>query len=310
MTIFKDWGEEQSANFRKKIITARHKLSETGLFTDEALAVLLDKHPSEKLDVCTMGNDNPLYPNKFRTGDFRDCDGKTLIKAAKAGSIWMNVREAMNLHSEYKAVLDQMYGAIADVMGEPMFNARGSILISSPVAKVPFHCDQTETILWHIRGKKRMYIYPTTETFLPDEAYHSIITNDCEDDIPYAATMDQDARVFDLKPNEMISWKLNAPHRVDNQTYCVSVTTEYSTRESSFKNSVMYTNAVLRQKFGSKARWSNASGLEKYVKSLAGRGLRKVNAYKTADFNDLVTFKVDKTAQNYVTDVKPFVRNF
>jgi len=63
MDIFKDWGAEQSEKFRKEIITVRHRLSETGLFSDEALAELLDKHPSEKLDVCTMGNDHPLYPN-------------------------------------------------------------------------------------------------------------------------------------------------------------------------------------------------------------------------------------------------------
>jgi len=178
-------------------------------------------------------------------------------------------------HPEYKAVLDQMYGAISDITGEPTFNARGGILISSPVAKVPYHCDQTETILWHVRGKKRIYLYPPTEEFLPDEAYQSIITQDREDDIPYSADMDAHAAVYDLEPDEMISWRLNAPHRVDNQTYCVSVTTEYSTRESAFKNAGMFTNAVLRQKFGVKAKWANASKPEKYVKSLAGRVLVK-----------------------------------
>jgi len=105
MNIFKDWTDEHTSVFRKDIMTVRHKLEDTGLFTDDALADLLDKHPSEKLDVCTMGHDHPLYPNKFRTGDFRDCDGKTLIEAAKAGAIWMNVRQAMNVHPEYKSVL-------------------------------------------------------------------------------------------------------------------------------------------------------------------------------------------------------------
>ncbi|WP_017932497.1 hypothetical protein [Robiginitomaculum antarcticum] len=308
--IFSNWGEDQSSKFRKDIITVRHKIAQTGLFTDDALAELLDKHPNHKIDVCTMSDHDPQFPNKFLTGDFRDCDGKTLIKAAKAGAVWINVREAMNIHREYKAVLDKMYGAIAQIIGEPMFNARGGILISSPVAKVPYHCDQTETILWHIRGKKRIYIYPTSEEFMSDEAYQNIITQDREDDIPYAADMDDAARAFDLGEGEMISWRLNAPHRVDNQSFCVSITTEYSTRESAFKNSVMFTNAVLRQKFGVKSRWISASGPEKYVKSIAGRILRKVGAYEVPDGEDVVTFKVDPQANSYVAKVDPFVRNF
>ena len=310
MNIFKDWTDEHTSVFRKDIMTVRHKLEDTGLFTDDALAALLDKHPSEKLDVCTMGHDHPLYPNKFRTGDFRDCDGKTLIEAAKAGAIWMNVRQAMNVHPEYKSVLDEMYGSIAKITGEPTFNARGGILISSPVAKVPYHCDQTETILWHVRGNKRIYLYPPTEEFLPEESYQSIVTQDREDDVPYTSDMDDHARVFDLEPGEMISWRLNAPHRVDNSTYCVSVTTEYSTRESAFKNSVMYTNAVLRQRFGVKSHWSSAGKPEKYIKSVAGRVLRKISAYKAPHGEDLVTFKIDRAAKGYVVDVDPFVRNF
>ena len=308
--IFQDWTDEQTENFRKDIITVRHNLADTGLFTDEALAELLDKHPSQKLDVCTMGNHDPRFPNKFMTGDFRDCDGKTLVDAAKAGAVWINVRQAMNVHPEYKAVLDKMYGAISEITGEPTFNARGGILISSPVAKVPYHCDQTETILWHIRGKKRIYIYPTTEEFMSDDDYQNIITQDREDDIPYDASMDASARAFDLAEGEMISWRLNAPHRVDNGSFCVSVTTEYSTRESAFKNSVMFTNAVLKQRFGVKSRWASASMPEKYAKSVAGRVLRKVGAYKVPDGEDMVTFKVDPKADNYIGEVEPFVRNF
>lgn len=310
MDIFKNWTDEHTKMFRKDIITVKHRLSETGLFTDEALAELLDKHPSDQLDVCTMSQEHALYPNKFRTGDFRDCDGKTLIKAAKAGKIWMNVRRAMNVHPEYKAVLDDMYGAIADVTKQPVFHARGGILISSPAARVPFHCDQTETILWHVRGKKRMYLYPTTEEYLPDHAYQKIITNELEDDVPYKSEMDEGAKVFDLGPDEMIAWRLNAPHRVDNQSYCVSVTTEYTTRESAFKNSVMFTNAVLRQKFGMETRWATASKPEKYVKSIAGRVLRKAGAFDKSANPDMVTFKIDQNAPGYVVDVEPFERSF
>ena len=53
--MLKDWSAEHTAKFQKEIMTFRHGLPETNLFSDEALATLLDKHPKHMLDVCTMG---------------------------------------------------------------------------------------------------------------------------------------------------------------------------------------------------------------------------------------------------------------
>jgi len=66
-----DWTDAKTAAFQKEIMGFSHNLRATGLFTDEALIDLLERHPSEKMDVCTMSApDHPIYPNKFRTGDF------------------------------------------------------------------------------------------------------------------------------------------------------------------------------------------------------------------------------------------------
>jgi len=53
--ILKNWTEEHSAKFQKEILAFKHGLKETGLFSDEALIDLLNKHPKNLLDVCTMG---------------------------------------------------------------------------------------------------------------------------------------------------------------------------------------------------------------------------------------------------------------
>lgn len=308
--VFRSWSREQTQKFQKEIFSLQHKLSETGLFSDEALIELLEKHPSHKLDVMTMG-DHALYPNRFRAGDFRGCNGKDLLEAAKAGSVWMNVREAMNIHPEYKAELNKMYGALAEITGKPSYKARGGILISSPIAKVPYHCDQTQTILWHVRGKKRMFLYPVNEQFLPNEAYERLVTRSREDDVPYRREFDKSAAIFDLAEGEMISWPLNAPHKVENETFCVSVTTEYSTFESAFKNAVTYTNAVMRQRFGTNPNWYTAGLGEKYAKFALGKILRKLKAYRgKGDDPDFITFRVDRSAPGYIVDIEPVLRNF
>jgi len=309
--MLKDWTEYHSERFQKEILPFKHGLKETGLFTDEALAKLLNKHPSNMLDVCTMGRaDSELFPNKFQTGDFRGVDGKVLIEAAKAGKVWINIRQGMNVHPEYKAVLDLMYGGIAEKTGNKAYNANGGILISSPIARVPYHFDKTETILWHVRGKKSMYLYPRTEKFIPDQAYEATVLTDLEDDLPYRPEYDEEATVVDFEEGQALSWPLNMPHRVDNQTFCVSVTTEYSTRESGMKNAAMIANATLRHRFGIESSYSKAGPLNRQFKSVFGRVLRKTGLAARNDMVDMVSFKVDPTAPNYIVDVEPYQRDF
>ena len=309
--MLKDWSADHTARFQKETITFKHGLNETGLFTDEALINLLNKHPKNQLDVCTMGDPaHPIYPNRMRTGDFRGVDGKILIEAAKEGAIWINVRKAMNLHPEYKSVLDEMYAGIAKETGKKVYNANGGILISSPIAKVPYHFDKTEVILWHVRGKKRMYLYPDTEKFIPDQAYEATLLTELEDDLPYVKDFDKDAKIYDLEEGQAITWPLNSPHRVDNTEFCISVTTEYSTRESGMKNATMITNATLRHRFGIQSSYRGTGPVERQLKSYFGRAIRKAGLAVKDDRVDFVTFKICPHADGFIVDTEPFERNF
>ena len=105
-----DWTDTHTAAFQKEIMTFGHDLESTGLFSDEAIIKLLETHPSQQLDVCSMNSDgDPRYPNLFMTGDFRGISGETILEAAKAGRIWINLRKAMNLHDQYRELLNDMY---------------------------------------------------------------------------------------------------------------------------------------------------------------------------------------------------------
>lgn len=311
VNMIANWTDDKTAKFQKEIFTFKHRLAETGLFTDEALIELLEKHPTDMLDVCTMGGaKDTLYPNKFRTGDFRDASGKVMLEAAKAGCVWINVRRAMNVHPEYKAVLDSMYGDLGALTGNTVFNAKGGILISSPIAKVPYHFDKTETLLWHVRGKKRVYIYPLTQEFISDEAHENAMTSYIDDDLPFHEHFNQSATVIDLEPNQSAVWPLHSPHRVDNQTFCVSVTTEYSTRESGMKNAAMITNSVLRHRLGMNPSYSRDGDITRKVKSVFGRVIKKAGILPDTTGVDLVTFKLDPNAPGYLVDTEPYERTF
>ncbi|PHR56460.1 MAG: hypothetical protein COA43_13760 [Robiginitomaculum sp.] len=309
MSIFKNWTDEHTQKFDKGIFTVDHTIESSGLFTDEALIELLDKHPHNMLDVCTMG-EHEIYQNQFRTGDFRDCDSATLLQAVKDGRLWLNVRRAMNLHPEYNALLKEMYGALAEKTGQTEFNANGGILISSPVAKVPYHADKTHVLLWHIRGTKKIYVYPTTQEFMSDESYERILTNTLIDDLPYKNEFDASATVLTLTGGEMAAWQLNQPHKVINETFCVSVTTEYSTRKSGFKNAAMFAQSLQRQKFGGNPTWDTTAMPSKVIKSIFGKAIKKAGLYTPTTNVDYVTFKVDKNVPGYIADIEPVARDF
>lgn len=310
-SMLTDWTDAKTAAFQNEILGFGHNLQATGLFTDAALIDLLERHPIDKMDVCTMSApDHPVYPNKFRTGDFRGVPGKVLLDAAKAGCLWINLREAMNVHPDYKQALDAMYGELAENTGNKTFNPRGGILISSPVARVPYHFDKTETLLWHVRGKKRIYIYPLTEKFISDSDYEDVISNTLNDDLPYDSSFDADAEIIDIAEGTALSWPLNSPHRVDNQSFCVSVTTEYSTRQSGMKNAAMMTNALLRQRFGMDPSYSKDSEVKRQIKSFMGRVIGKTSFAPDTSEPDMVTFGLSAHVDKYIVDVEPFERNF
>jgi len=311
MTMITNWSEKMTSEFRKEIFTFSHDLKSTDLFTDEALIELIGKHPHDLTDVCTMGSsDDPKYPNRLRTGDFRDCTPEELFAAAKHGKIWINLRKAMNVHPEYKKVLDSMYGDLAKNTNTKAFNPNGGILITSPVARTPYHFDKTETILWHVRGPKRFFLYPVTEEFISDESYEQAVMNMMEDDLPYDASFDKDATIIDLQEGEALTWPLSSPHRVDNHGFCVSVTTEFSSRESGLKNAAMIANTTLRSKFGYSSSWTHQSRMNRLFKSGIGLVLKKIDMVTNLDHIDYVTFKVAPQTNSQIEDITPFERNF
>ena len=301
--MLKNWSKEHSDKFSKETILYGHGLAETGLFTDDALIKLMNKHPVDQMDVCSMTeNPDPQYPNEFITGDFRGVPAATLLDAAKAGRVFINLRKAMNIHEEYKVLLDQMFGELAEKTGFAGFKPKGGILISSPISQTPYHFDKTETILWHIRGKKRIYIYPMTQDFIADKDYETVALSHRIDDLPYNESFDAAAGIYDLGPGEAISWPLNAPHRVDNGSFCVSVTTEYSTRECVIKNNNMIANAALRRKFGLSPQYDKDGKIKRYAKFGLGKMLQKTGYIDRNEVPDVVEFTIGKV-RTKMTDV-------
>lgn len=282
--LLQDWTPQQRKAYGREIVTFQNRLEETGLFTDEALARLIDRHPREQIDVLTMGRDK-TDRKSWAAGDWEGFSGAELIAAVRTGRLWINVRRAMDLDAEYKAVFDPLLEQFATQSGAKVLKAMGGVLISAPNAQVFYHCDRTDTMLWHVRGEKTMYLWPTTDAFVSELDYEKLILKETLEDIPYEPGFDAHATPVHMTPGSSVSWPLHGPHRVVNgNSLNVSVTIEYSTPNSVLTNGVFFTNAILRRRLGLKPRSRAVPGPLKPAYLLASRLLQplapKVNAYK------------------------------
>jgi hypothetical protein len=267
-----DWSEDKRAEFRQGVMTARHRLHMAPEFTDLALAALLERHPRDMTDICTMGDD-PADRESWRAGRACNMSGMQLLEAVREGKLWINLREAMNLDPVYKPIFDGLFAQLKRLNPDyrPL-SAYGGILISSPKAQVFYHADVSETLLLHVKGKKRFRIYPPHAPWLRNQSMEQILHKTQTEDIPFDRAWDADAAVLDLTPGSFVSWPLHAPHRVENlEGLNVSVTCEVVTRDSMMKNAVLHANGALRQ-MGFTPRSASPHGVQALAKLAFSKG--------------------------------------
>ena len=114
-----DWTQEDFNTVEEGVLVAQHGLGETGLFTDEALAEIIDSHPPEHLGVSTMGVD----PNHFdwREGHRNGVSGAELLETVRRGQLWINCRKMLDFHPEHATAINALYRELEE--NKPGFKA-------------------------------------------------------------------------------------------------------------------------------------------------------------------------------------------
>lgn len=302
--IFTKWSESNNERFGRSTLHLQHRLAESGLFSHEALARLIEKMPEDHYNINTMGydHDNPVW----REGTMAGVAGDDVIKAIAKGRMWLNMRKVQEIDKDYARLLRSIYKEFSDnVPGFATFRESLGILISSPKVQVFYHADVPGQSLWQLEGRKNVYIYPNTEPYLTQQALEGIILGDTEEEIPYMPRFDEDAEIYDLGPGEMLNWALNGPHRVVNQDCLnISVTTEHWTSEIRRSYAVNYANGVLRKKFGLSNLSRDINGASVYPKAALAVAWRKLNLNKGDEFVRMVKFAVDPNVENGMRDIE------
>lgn len=305
-SIIADWKPEYADNFGNENRLLHHRLKESGLFTREVLADLIENCPRAFYSVNTMGSD-PENPH-WREGSIGNVSGEAVISTIERGRMWLNMRGVDQFDDRYKRLLDEMFSEFESyVPGFSTFKRKMGILISSPKAQVMYHADIPGQSLWQLEGQKRVYIYPNSGKYLNQRSLETIILKETDEEVPYTKELDKGAHVHDLQPGEMMTWPLNGPHRVENlDCMNISVTTEHYTNDIRKSFAVNYANGILRRKLGMENLSSAITGPFVYPKAALAAVWRKLGLHKSKEVKHFVDFAVDPDSDTGMIDVPAY----
>jgi hypothetical protein len=305
--IIANWKPAFADKFGKEILHLDHTLHRSELFTDQRLAALIENAGRGDYHVNTRCA-GPDGKKRRREGEFGKLSGMEILDCVKKGDIWINLRAPQKVDPAYGEMLSDMYREFeARVPGLSTFRHLTTILISSPNVYVPYHCDVPGQMLWQIRGRKRVWVYPAKPPFLTQNAIEKLILGELhETDMVYDEAFDEDATVIDLVPGKMLHWPLNYPHRVENHDCLnVSVTTEHYTSDIRSSYAVNYANGLLRKAGFANPRQST-TGISAIAKTALAAGVKFSGLRKKAAKPYLIDFAVDPDSDSCVRDINPW----
>ncbi|MGH7302118.1 MAG: cupin-like domain-containing protein [Candidatus Rokuibacteriota bacterium] len=267
------WTQEQFDGFGKRFAVAKHRLHETGLFSDEALIELIDEYPRHRLQAFTMGTD-PERLHELQPVDTKGVPGRDVIAALKVGRLWFKLQRLDLWKGPYADAVRSLYAGLE--RGSRHFKAlqySAVLLLGSTDSQVYFHADAKPNMLWHIRGRKQFWLYPPTDTkFLAQETLEDIFENVQDEEAPYSEDFDAHAKWFDLKGGDVLSWPQNSPHRVYvAEGLSVSISSFHQTDDSVRRGHIYGANRLLRRSLGLRNLSTRERGLVPFAKALTYR---------------------------------------
>ncbi|MBT9473624.1 MAG: hypothetical protein V4514_11295 [Pseudomonadota bacterium] len=293
MSIVRDWTPAKAAAFTKSNLTFEHGLHERPMFGDAGLEELLDRYPREKLGVFTMGED-PVAWTTWRKGSAGTMTGSKLLEAAQAGRIWLNLRETNRYLDAYAALDAEIFAEKQAHSGVKAFKRDLGMLISSADAQVFYHLDVPLVSLWQLRGQKRVWVYPVADPYVGQEVLERIVLKETAEQFTFDPAWDAGAEVHDLTPGKMVTWKQNAPHRIENGPMLnVSLSIEFMTPQALMRANVIYANGVLRRRLGARPRVQNGFTPTVLGKVAVARAAKALKLQATHERILPVSFRLD-----------------
>ena len=302
--IISDGPTSKTMRFGADLGVYQHTLHQNALFSDAALAQLLDSYPREKLEIFTVGADQKSV-DKSRRGSAESLSGAQLLEAVKMGRIWMRLRGANKAAAGYQQIADKMFAELHQMHhGLTTFSHDVGVIISSPGLQEFYEFEMPLTALLQVRGEKTLRVWDAREPYIRDEHLETQALTGLAPAIEFNPIWNEDAQSVALKPGVMATWAQNSPHRlVNSDTLNVALYAAFMTPAALLRANVIYGNAVMRRKFGLAQRLAPSASPFNLLKMGLARFAKQSNWYPPSLTTRAVTFHVEPAAPNAVREI-------
>lgn len=302
--VLESISEREAALWGNHTVKLRHTLAERELFSDASLAELIDTVDPAQCKIETMpddGYDVRAWSSCDRTG----LSGERVLEAVRRGRIWIELKALEETDPRFAEIIDGLYGDLeSQLTGFRTFKRKLNLLISSPNARVFYHFDVPGQTLIQLRGRKRIWLYPAAEPFLPVTSVENTVRSVSTEGLDYQDWFDEHAEIHDMQPGDMLHWALNGPHRVANyDTLSVSITTEHWTPQVRRSYAMNYGNGLLRREAHWRPRSRSLDGTAFWAKAALTAAWRVSGMQTKHSYRWVPGYRVDPDAPNGVRPI-------
>jgi hypothetical protein len=259
---FLSWSADEAKNFGLKPQMNRHRVHELPWFSDQELIKLVKNYPRTKMRVFTSGTEPEKRAEDWQPVDTEGASAEEILESVRVGRMWVNLQRIDAADARFRELGDRLYGEIVERCPhfKPLWTNRAFLFISSPNAMVYLHADYQPNMLWHIRGHKRIWIYPAYDERIVSLRRIEEICAGGEDDIDFRSEFDRIGQCFSVGPGDTVSWPARAPHRVVNGSDLnVSLSTFHETVDDYARVTQHCADYFMRETFPLAARLSNGN---------------------------------------------------
>jgi hypothetical protein len=266
------WDHQCDQRLLRDIVSTNHRLSELSIFSDQGLASTIDRYPRDAMTVTTMG-DNPAHSSELQYGSFNDHDGRTWIDMIRRGRLCLRLSNVVQNSDALGEIVQRLCGEMNECQpGLHTDSHEGDLWISSPYAIHYFGIDHGPTVLWQIRGHRRVSHYPPGEPFVSARTLEQVVANRQTRPLYFEPAFDDQAVVSEQKPGDVLGLPLHTPHRIETSgTLSLTLTTKYQTRQTHRRIAVLRANERLNRWLPNQNRSESLTGIQSFAKRIFSR---------------------------------------
>ena len=290
--LLPDLTSAKRANAGREVLTFRHRLDETGLFSDAALARLIDETPRDKITIRTRGR---RTAESWISGEAGHLNGADLVAAARKGHLWIEMPAVQNIR--YARVFDRLMDEFGHALGLRLLEADAQVVIASPNMDAVFRVDTVETMALHVRGQEVLQVHAPTAPQLHEQRLEAILREEAPADLPADQNLSSGATPILLRAGEAAWWPLHSPHRsVSGDDLNVWMAVNFVSTKTRRANRVVYASGFLRRVLGLRDNLRLSPKLLLPLYLVVGKLLKRLPRRSIARPSPLTRFEVDLRA--------------